>query len=114
MWIARAVMIGSLLFWVIWRAESILLHLSTTFMGLGATLLPPSPKTCGLDFLKPGSAVLKFFSGCPKHLKNKISAYLKTRLGGSEIFSGCPIFSGCLVLSPNTKDYMELTLLEKN
>ena len=104
MWIARAVMIGSLRFWVIWRAESILLHLSTTFMGLGATPLPPSPKTCGLDFLKTG-----------RREKNKISEFktpqkIKSRFskpGSAEkIF-----FSGHLVLSPNTKEYMELTLL---
>ena len=69
MWIARAVMIGSLLFWVIWRAESILLHLSTTFMGLGATLLPPSPKTCGLDFLKTRSPRNKIKFPSSKHLK---------------------------------------------
>ena len=73
MWIARAVMIGSLRFWVIWRAESILLHLSTTFMGLGATLLPPSPKTCGLDFLKTRSPRNKIKFPSSKHLKNKIS-----------------------------------------
>ncbi len=47
MWISRAVMVGFLWFWVIWRATSVLLHLSTTFMGLGATLLPLSPKTLG-------------------------------------------------------------------
>ena len=121
MWIARAVMIGSLRFWVIWRAESILLHLiGSTFMGLaplGATLLPPSPKTCGLDFLKTKSPrnTIKFPSS--KHVKNKISDRPKTRLGGSEFFPTSQNqarrknFSGSLVLSPNAKEYMELTLL---